>query len=217
MTIENQRGPVSGSGPFRVLGLCGSLRQHSRSRTLLDAIGGMTAASVAPGSVAFQVFDHLGHLPLFNPDDAESPAAPVLQLWAAVDSADALIIASPEYAHGVTGTIKNALDWLVGHPPFAGKPIAVLNPSHRADHADESLKETLRTMAADLIPGASVRIPVTACDLSAPQMSCASPYREQIAHVLQVVVRHLWQRSNAWGQEGLPTVHSKHFDAKETT
>ncbi|OOG78798.1 hypothetical protein B0E41_26310 [Hydrogenophaga sp. A37] len=204
------------SRPVRLLGLCGSLRQQSRSRALLDATGLVTGGSAWPGPVAFRIFDHLGQLPLFNPDEMALPSAHVLALWAAVDDADALVIASPEYAHGVTGTIKNALDWLVGHPPFAGKPIAVFNPSHRADHADLSLKETLRTMAADLIPGACLRIPVTACDLSAQQLSSTSPYRELMTEALQAVVRHLWERSDSPGQKGQPIEHSKHLNAKET-
>jgi chromate reductase, NAD(P)H dehydrogenase (quinone) len=214
MTPVDQR--ALASRPVRLLGLCGSLRQQSRSRALLDATGLVTRGPAVPGPVAFSIFEHLGQLPLFNPDEMALPTAQVLALWAAVDDADALVIASPEYAHGVTGVIKNALDWLVGHPPFASKPIAVFNPSHRADHADLSLKETLRTMAADLIPGACVRIPVTACDLSAQQMSSTSPYREQMTEALQAVLGHLRERSDSPGQIDRPFEHGKHFDAKET-
>jgi chromate reductase len=87
----------------------------------------------------FSIFDGLGELPLFNPDLELSAPASVHALWRAVSWSDAIVIASPEYAHGVTGTIKNALDWLVGYAPFCGKPVAVFKPSHRAEHADEAL------------------------------------------------------------------------------
>src|SRR4051812_48915818 len=71
------------------------------------------------------------------PDEESAPAASVLVLHDAITTTDAIIIiSSPEYAQGVTGTIKNTLDWLVGHVPFAGKPVALLNPSRRAEHAD---------------------------------------------------------------------------------
>lgn len=166
--------PESGTArtrPVQFLALCGSLRQQSRSRTLLHA---MTLR--LPPWATLCLHDSLGSLPLFNPDDEAAPSEPVLRLWNAVEQAEALIIASPEYAHGVTGTIKNALDWLVGFPPFAGKPVAVLNPSHRADHADLALKEILRTMAARLVDGASLRIPVTACELDASQLAMTTPY-----------------------------------------
>jgi len=83
-----------------------------------------------------QSFNDWGEPPLFNPDLEMSPPANVMTLYRAVVEADALLIASPEYAHGVSGPIKNALDWLVGFEPFAGKCVAVLNASPRAHHAD---------------------------------------------------------------------------------
>jgi len=70
-----------------------------------------------------------------------------------------LLIASPEYAHGVTGVLKNALDWLVASERFFGKPVAVLNASPRAHHADASLREILRTMSANIVEAASVSVP----------------------------------------------------------
>lgn len=141
--------------PVRILALCGSLRRLSYSGALLRV-----ARRLAPPGVEVVLFDGLGALPLFNPDlEPEAPAT-VRALWDAVTAADAILISSPEYAHGVTGTIKNALDWLVGHIPFAYKPVAVINPSWQSSHADEALRETLRTMAADLVDGACVRIPV---------------------------------------------------------
>lgn len=84
----------------------------------------------------------------------------MVRLHGHVAAADALLIASPEYAHGVTGTIKNALDWLVGFEGFAGIPVAVLNASPRAHHADDALRETLRTMATIVVEEPSVSLPL---------------------------------------------------------
>nr|MDP9124834.1 NAD(P)H-dependent oxidoreductase [Pseudomonadota bacterium] len=72
-------------------------------------------------------------------------------LHLAVANADALLIASPEYAHSVSGTIKNTLDWLVSFEPFIHKPVAIINASPRAHHADDALREILRTMSAGLV------------------------------------------------------------------
>src|SRR5947208_16079529 len=113
--------------------------------------------TLAPASVDFQIFEGHGLLPLFNPDLEVGAPPSVRSLWDAVTGADAVVISSPEYAHGVTGAMKNMLDWLVGHIPFAYKPVAVFNPAYQSHHADAALKETLRTMAADLIPDAIVR------------------------------------------------------------
>jgi NAD(P)H-dependent FMN reductase len=72
-----------------------------------------------------------------------------------------LLICSPEYAHGVPGVLKNALDWLVGSGEIVGKPIALVNASPRAVHAQASLVETLRVMSADLVDEASITIPLS--------------------------------------------------------
>lgn len=155
--------------PLNVLGLCGSLRAMSINAALLRA-----AARLAPAPMAINLFDHLGRLPLFNPDLEIDPPAPVRQLREAVARADALLIASPEYAHGVTGTIKNALDWLVSFEPFVNKPIAVWNASPRAHHADDALRETLKTMSAEIIEPASVSISLLGAQLGEDGM-VASP------------------------------------------
>lgn len=167
---------------MKILALCGSLRKQSRTLALLQATGALAAASID-----FSIYPALGELPLFNPDIEHCAPTSVHSLWHAVSWSDALIIASPEYAHGVTGTIKNALDWLVGYVPFSGKPVAVFNPSHRAEHADEALRETLRTMDARLIPGACLRIPATGCDLSAQEMASSTAFRETILAALSAI------------------------------
>ncbi len=97
---------------------------------------------------------------MFNPDLESSLPEPVTGLRDAVGNADALLIASPEYAHGISGPMKNALDWLVGHPGFYAKPVAVVNTAPRAHHAHEAMLEVLRTMSASLIEPASVTLPL---------------------------------------------------------
>jgi chromate reductase, NAD(P)H dehydrogenase (quinone) len=139
----------------RVLAVCGSLRTASINAALLR-----TAQLLAPPDIEVSVCTLVGDLPLFNPDlEAKLPPS-VAQLHAQIAAADALLIASPEYAHGVTGTIKKLLDWLVSFEPFVGKPVAVVNASPRAHHADAALKETLKTMSAVIVEAASVSIPL---------------------------------------------------------
>jgi NAD(P)H-dependent FMN reductase len=138
---------------MRVLGISGSLRKASINSALLRA-----AKRLAPSEVELIVFGGVGELPLFNPDLEASLPAQVLAFHTAVAEADALLFASPEYAHGVSGAIKNALDWLVSFEPFVGKPVAVLNASPRAHHADSALRETLKTMSAAIVEPASVSI-----------------------------------------------------------
>jgi chromate reductase, NAD(P)H dehydrogenase (quinone) len=164
----------SNDSPLNVLALCGSLREASVNAALLRA-----AARLAQPGADIEIADWLGRLPLYNPDledvidEREVPRA-VHALRLAVAAADAVLIASPEYAHGVSGTIKNALDWLVSFEPFIHKPVAVLNASPRATLADASLRETLRTMNAALVGERSFELPLLGAHLDDAGMA-ASP------------------------------------------
>jgi NAD(P)H-dependent FMN reductase len=134
--------------PRRVLCLCGSLRRVSSNRAALEA-----ARQLAGETLELTLYDGLGRLPLFNPDDDAEPLPPsVLALRAAVGRTDALLIACPEYAHGVPGAFKNLLDWLVGSLEFPGKPVLLLNTAARGSyHAQQALAEILQTMSARLL------------------------------------------------------------------
>ncbi|HEX4377626.1 MAG TPA: NAD(P)H-dependent oxidoreductase, partial [Steroidobacteraceae bacterium] len=88
----------------------------------------------------------------------------------AIIDADALVIASPEYAHGVSSIIKNALDWMVGNESFVYKPVALFNASPRATIALDALRETLRTMSARIVDDACIAVPLLGSNLSEEQL-----------------------------------------------
>ncbi len=77
-----------------------------------------------------------------------------------LQKAEGVLISSPEYAHGVPGVLKNALDWVVGSGEFVRKPVALLNASPRATHAQESLSEIISTMDGRIITEASITLPL---------------------------------------------------------
>jgi len=150
---------------MKILALCGSLRRASMNAALLRA-----TARLAPPDMAVEIFDGLGALPIFNPDlEADMPPA-VRRLHHAIDAGDALLIASPEYAHGVTGVLKNALDWLVGFEGFVDKPVVIFNASPRSIHADAALREILLTMSARLLTGACLDLPLRGSGLGEEQI-----------------------------------------------
>jgi chromate reductase len=132
---------------MRILAISGSLRAGSSNTTLLRA-----ATMVAPSGIAIVAYDGIGELPHFNPDlDEGTPPENIAKFRAEVAAADAVMISSPEYAHGVPGTLKNALDWLVGGVEINGKPVALVNASARATYAQAALQETLTTMGARVV------------------------------------------------------------------
>ena len=143
---------------MRILAISGSLRAHSSNTELLRA-----AALVADPAWTFDHYDGLGALPHFNPDlDAEGtdPPEPVRDVRARVAAADALLMCSPEYAHGVAGSMKNALDWLVSDAEMVGKPVGLLNAAARSHFSHDALVETLRTMSTNVVPEASIVVPL---------------------------------------------------------
>lgn len=144
---------------MRVLAISGSLRKNSTNTAALAAL-----ARLAPEDVRVLVYQELAKLPPFNPDDDVEGApvpAPVETLRALVAASDAIVIAAPEYAHGLPGAFKNALDWLVASETFAGKRVALINASPRAFHAQANLREILSTMAARLVPEAFAALSLT--------------------------------------------------------
>ena len=184
-----QAGASRKGGRVRVLAVSGSLRKASVNSAVLRA-----AAALAPPDVEITLYTDLGDIPAFDPDLDVDGAAPaiVLAFREAVDAADGVLIASPEYAHGVSGALKNALDWLVSCTlAFYGKPVGLLNTSTRASIAYNSLKEIIRTMAGNIVEEASRVIPLPNMTVTYDQImahpllsekirSCVSALRESI-------------------------------------
>jgi chromate reductase len=112
---------------MRVLAVSGSLRRDSHNTRLLRA-----AAQQLPSGVELELYDGLKQIPPFDEDDEAAPAPEVLRWRAAIDAADAVLIATPEYNSSIPGQLKNAVDW--ASRPKAGaalrnKPVAVVGAS----------------------------------------------------------------------------------------
>lgn len=141
---------------IHLLAVSGSLRKASTNTALLGA-----ASLLAPEGMMIELYNGLAGLPHFNPDlDIDPLPASVADLRARVGGADGLLFSSPEYARGVPGSLKNALDWLVSSDVFPGKPVAFLHASERGVVAHAALRLILETMSARLIDDASVTVPL---------------------------------------------------------
>lgn len=127
---------------MHILGISGSLQEESANTELLRI-----AAELAPVGI----YESVANLPHFRPDIALPTE--VVAFSERVSATDAVMIASPEYAFGVPGSLKNALDWLVGTGALYGKRVAVLSaaPSReRGANARADLERTLRGQGADV-------------------------------------------------------------------
>ena len=135
---------------MHLVAISGSLKQSSANSALVRAMH-----DAAPDHV--EVWDGLGDLPHFTPDD--DGGAPVVSLRDAVTRADALLVATPEYAGGMPGSLKNALDWLVGTGELYDKPVVVVSaaPSpERGVHARQWVEEVARMQGGHVLDSFTV-------------------------------------------------------------
>lgn len=172
---------------MKLLGLSGSLRKASLNSAVLAA-----ARKLAPAGTALSISAAIGRLPHFNADlDDQAPPAEVRDFRAEIAASDGLVIACPEYAHGLPGVFKNALDWLVASLEFPGKPITLINTSPRAFHAQACLREILTTMSARLIPEAFVTLPLLGRTIDAELLladpDLASPLAAGLQRFVQAI------------------------------
>lgn len=142
---------------MQILAISGSLRAGSTNSHLLRA-----AASLAPENVHFTFYNGLAELPHFSPElDGDNPPASVIDLRELLQAADGVLICTPEYAFGVPGSLKNALDWTVSTCAFSNKPVAAISASSTymgGDKARASLLLTLTALGANIIDSEDLAI-----------------------------------------------------------
>lgn len=148
-------------------------------------------STAAPENVTLDVYKDLGKLPIFNPDledETLGTTAPeaVIEFRNTLDQYDGLIISSPEYTHGITSVIKNAIDWVISSASLSEKPVALLNASPRATIAYDALKEILITADVTLIEAASIAVPLERAAMSYDEITVQEGIPELLRETLQV-------------------------------
>ncbi|GCE31664.1 FMN reductase [Dictyobacter alpinus] len=143
---------------MRILAISGSLRATSTNTRLVRTIMHM-----APATMEFTLYEGLGDLPHFSPDiDGDHSPSTVLTLRQLLTEADGVLICTPEYAFGVPGVLKNALDWTVSTGDFSGKPTVAISASPLwggGDKAHASLLLTLQALGAKVPEAGKLSIP----------------------------------------------------------
>jgi NAD(P)H-dependent FMN reductase len=143
---------------MHLVALSGSLRAASTNTALVRAILGLL-----PTTDRGTLYDGLDDLPHFSPErDGDEPPTAVLRLRQLLATADSVLICTPEYAYGMPGSLKNALDWLVGSGELVGKPVAALSAGPGEDggeRAGASLVLTLTALSAQVVEAASFSVP----------------------------------------------------------
>lgn len=167
----------------RVLLISGSTRSASTNSALVR-----TAAQCAPAEVEAVAYDGLTALPHFNPDDDQEPLpAPVAQLRAAIEAADAVLFCTPEYAGTLPGSFKNLLDWTVGATVMTDKPVAWVNAAadpRRGGGAHATLATVLGYVQARVVEAACRHVPVAREAVGADGLIADADTRDAIRGVL---------------------------------
>jgi chromate reductase, NAD(P)H dehydrogenase (quinone) len=130
----------------KIVAISGSTRQLSTNLNLIEAI-----IELYSDELDIKMFQGLSDIPHFNPDlDTENPPKAVSDFRRQLNEADGILICTPEYAMGVPGTLKNAIDWTVSSMEFTHKPVALITASSSGQKGHQSLMETLKIIESDI-------------------------------------------------------------------
>jgi NAD(P)H-dependent FMN reductase len=134
------------TGRKKIVAISGSTRKNSANLSLINAL-----KELYSHQFEFKIFRDLTAIPHFNPDlDKDNPPEAVLAFRNEISEADGILICTPEYAMGVPGTLKNAIDWTVSSMEFSHKPVALITASSAGHKAHLSMMETLKVIESDI-------------------------------------------------------------------
>ncbi|MBM7655906.1 NAD(P)H-dependent FMN reductase [Neobacillus cucumis] len=140
-------------------------------------------------------YSEMGQLPHFNPDlDLDVPDTAVANWRRLLKEANGVLICTPEYARGIPGALKNALDWVVSSGEFVNKPVAVISASPHPDGgaiAHESLLGTLSMMSASLVEGGTLTVPFINKKLDSNKEIMDSDLRLNIQNLLKALFQEI--------------------------
>ena len=138
-----------------IFAISGSLRAGSSNHNILRFL-----QKLAPSGTTFSIYDNLAQIPPFDPGlDHESPPEPVAELRSFIANADGIIMCTPEYAYGVPGQLKNALDWTVSSGSLVDKPLALITASTGGQNAHAALILILGALSANVVKDATLLVP----------------------------------------------------------
>ena len=175
----------------RLLLISGSLRRQSTNTAALR-----TAQKVPPAGTVALLYERLGDLPHFNPDDdTDQPPGPVVDLRQAIRDADAVLFSVPEYAGALPGSFKNLLDWTIGDDrpgSIYDKPVAWINAAPRgAANAHESLRKVLGYAHAVVVDAACVNVPITTAMIGDDGLVADASAQERISQAAAALISYV--------------------------
>jgi chromate reductase, NAD(P)H dehydrogenase (quinone) len=163
---------------INIVAIPGSLRADSSATAVMEE-----AISMMPEEIQLTVYEGLGDLPHFN--DSLTVPAEVDRFRKLVAGADGVLICTPEYAFGIPGSLKNALDWTVGTGEFVNKPVALITAASVGKNAHAALLLTLTALSARVAEGAALVIPFIRAKLDENKKIKDATLRQDVARLVE--------------------------------
>lgn len=170
---------------MKILAISGSLRAGSSNNTIIKAV-----AAMAPAGVRFTIYDGLAQIPPFD-DSLEAPPT-VTGFRRQLQDADGIFICTPEYAFGVSGVLKNALDWTVSSGELVNKPLALVTAATGGEKAHAALLLTFTALSSAIPSGGELVISYVKSKLDAGGVKDPATAR-QLQDVLNALVTAIGQ------------------------
>lgn len=137
---------------IKILAISGSLRPNSSNTLLVKAISKMV-----PDYVEFSIYENLDKISFFN--DSDSAPESVKEFRKQIADANGVLVCSPEYAFGISGVLKNALDWTVSSSEFLDKPVAIITAAVNGEKAHAALLLVFEALSAKVTEEGTLIIP----------------------------------------------------------
>jgi NAD(P)H-dependent FMN reductase len=175
---------------IKILAIPGSLRANSSSNKILSAV-----ISMAPTEISIELFDGVGDLPHFNDSDEVDPR--VEELRTKIKTADAVLVCTPEYAFGVPGSLKNALDWTVASGEFIDKPVGLITASSHGEKGHAALLLILTAISAMIVEDATLLISFVRSKLDGEGKIKDPQVSKELNRVLHALVKSVKTSKNS--------------------
>lgn len=169
---------------INLFAVSGSLRNNSANMQVLQFI-----AAIAPAHVQIELYNDLAAIPPF---DDGVPTEAVLNWRQKIRNADGIIFCSPEYAFGVSGVLKNVLDWTVSSADLDGKPISLITAATGGEKAHAALLPTLNVISGNnVVPEASLLISFIRAKMNKEGIITDDTTAQAIKDTLQAFIDHI--------------------------
>lgn len=169
----------------KILAISGSTKKTSGNKNLIRTIG-----TLFSDEIEITIFEGLTEIPHFNPDlDTENPPATISGFRNQLRAAEGVLICTPEYAMGVPGTLKNAIDWTVSSCEFSHKPVALITASSIGEKGHRSLMETLKIIECNIPDESQLLISYIKTKMNAEGQITDAATLEQVQHTIASLIR----------------------------